>query len=89
MIERPDPDEANHFNETLNRLIEDGIALGKIIQNPEITNHCNNCGFIGRNAWYGQLLFENRYEKLTTPVAKVIATYTADEEESCTIKVRL
>ena len=35
-IARFEPDEANQLDETLNRFIEDGILLGKIIQNPEI-----------------------------------------------------
>ena len=87
MIERSEPDEANQLNVTLNRLIKDATLLRKVIQNPEIRHHNNKFGFVDRNAWYGQPAADG-LKKLTTSVTKVIAAYTADEDESCKTKVR-
>ena len=87
MIERSEPDEANQLNETLNRLIEDGFLLGKIIQNPKVTYHDNNYGFIDRNTWYGRPA-AHVLKKLTTPVKKVVVAYIADGDESCKTNVR-
>ena len=87
LIERSELNEAKQLNETLNRLIEDGILLGKIMQDCSVTYHDNNNGFVDRNAWYGQPAADG-LKKLTTSVTKVIAAYTADEDESCKTKVR-
>ena len=88
MIERSELDEANQLNDILNRLIEDGILLGKIMPSYVITYHCNNCGFVDRNAWFGQPAADG-LKKLTTPVTNVVAAYSADQDESCKTKVRV